>query len=414
MRIIKIFLASSEELKNERVKIADLVENMNMKFKPLGISFQLVKWEYISATMNPMTKQEEYNEELRACEMCLVLWWRKFGMFTKEELDVAFNELCAGNNPQRLFVFFKKCEKPEEALLRFRDSFNGRYGHYPNFFASADSLNKELLLQILEYLSSILKETCTIGVHGRKLSYDGKAIIDVSGYDFFSNNEEYKLLTDNERKTERLLSVISPEDPEYVEYAGELTELKKRIANLEDKLWKMALSFVRLRSQGCPQRLERSRELFYSGNMKGAMAVLDEDTIEGDVRHHLHLIDLGNEGRSGLAMCIDEYRLKHAMVITCRDEGWKHDAFTIERRVIELTKRLYGEDYFLECDREIGEYHEYVANKYASQGDYEDALDHMIKANKILARFRRSPMDDAILRDNFESIKEFRVRLGAG
>ena len=54
----------------------------------------------------------------------------------KEELDVAFNELCAGNNPQRLFVFFKKCEKPEEALLRFRDSFNGRYGHYPNFFAT--------------------------------------------------------------------------------------------------------------------------------------------------------------------------------------------------------------------------------------------------------------------------------------
>lgn len=103
MKTIKIFLASSEELKQERLELADLVEHLNHTLAKLDLHIQLVKWEYLDSSMGIKHKQEEYNEELRSCELCMVLYWTKFGMYTKTELDTAYNELCAGRNPHKLW-----------------------------------------------------------------------------------------------------------------------------------------------------------------------------------------------------------------------------------------------------------------------------------------------------------------------
>lgn len=95
MKTIKIFLASSEELKQERLELADLVENLNQRLGVLDLQIQLVKWEYLDSSIGPKHKQEEYNEALRNCEMCLVLYWTRFGDYTTYELDTAYQELCA-------------------------------------------------------------------------------------------------------------------------------------------------------------------------------------------------------------------------------------------------------------------------------------------------------------------------------
>ncbi|MCR4566169.1 MAG: hypothetical protein K5651_08810 [Bacteroidales bacterium] len=54
MKKIKIFLASSEELKEERKEVADIVTNLNHILSSRDIFVDLVKWEYLDASMGPL------------------------------------------------------------------------------------------------------------------------------------------------------------------------------------------------------------------------------------------------------------------------------------------------------------------------------------------------------------------------
>jgi hypothetical protein len=45
MKTIKIFLASSEELKHERLEMTDPVSRLNQTFKGRGIQLELKHWE---------------------------------------------------------------------------------------------------------------------------------------------------------------------------------------------------------------------------------------------------------------------------------------------------------------------------------------------------------------------------------
>lgn len=79
MRTIKVFLASSGELRNERLEFADLILQLNDLFEKRHIQLKLVKWEHLDASMGVKHKQEEYNDKLKECELCLTLYWTKFG-----------------------------------------------------------------------------------------------------------------------------------------------------------------------------------------------------------------------------------------------------------------------------------------------------------------------------------------------
>ena len=60
MKTIKIFLASSSELRQERLEMADLVENLNLSLEKFDLRLQLVKWEYLDSSMGRGHKQEDY------------------------------------------------------------------------------------------------------------------------------------------------------------------------------------------------------------------------------------------------------------------------------------------------------------------------------------------------------------------
>ncbi len=71
MNKIKIFLASSEELKSERLVIAELITKLNFLWAEYDISIRLVKWEYLDSSMGAQHKQghhsiiEEWEEHLQ-------------------------------------------------------------------------------------------------------------------------------------------------------------------------------------------------------------------------------------------------------------------------------------------------------------------------------------------------------------
>ena len=342
MTTIKIFLASSEELRPEREMMASLANSLNTVLEPQGIQVIVVEWENLDASMGILHKQEDYNEKLRNCEMCLVLYWTKFGMYTKTELDTAYSELKAGNNPKKLYVYFKTGSEPSGELKEFRDSFPTKYGHFFTPFENFDTLKAHFLLQFMEYQSQALQNTKTIEVKNGKINIGGKEYVDLQNVPFAGNNEEYNFLQKSIKKTQKLLAITEPDDPDYAEYASDLQEMKEKLSKMESSLWDTALMITRLSNTKCSERLQRAMDLFENGDCKGAQAILNEEEIEKDVKHNLHLIELGEEGKKGLKVNIEEYGLKASILSTEMPDGWLQEQCKLYDRIIELSSHLYG------------------------------------------------------------------------
>lgn len=343
MSTIKIFLASSDELKPEREMMASLANSLNTVLEQQGVHVIVVEWENLDASMGIHHKQDDYNEKLRDCEMCLVLYWTKFGMYTKTELDTAYKELQAGNNPRKLYVYFKNGAEPTEELKEFRDSFPTRYGHFFTPFENFDTLKAHFLLQFMEYQSQVLINTNAIEIKDGKVVFGGIEYVNLKNVPFAGNNEEYNEIKDEIAELQEDLENLSPDSPRYAKKSEKLQKLQEKLSKMENSLWDTALMITRLSTTKCSERLKRAMDLFTAGDNKGAQAVLNEEEIERDVEHNLHLIQLGEEGKKGLKINIEEYQLKIKTLENEMAEGWLHEQCKLHKRVIELTSSLYGE-----------------------------------------------------------------------
>ena len=129
MKIIKIFLASSEEMREEERKMAPVwVNTLNLELSKFGYFIVLVKWEYLDASMGAAHKEEDYLKELRECELCFVPYKNFFGQYTTQELNLAYKEHQAGHNPKGFYVCFRNSDGISKELKDFRDSFEEAYG----------------------------------------------------------------------------------------------------------------------------------------------------------------------------------------------------------------------------------------------------------------------------------------------
>ena len=156
MRIIKIFIASSEELTLERRVLTDMEIMLNNRLLKRGIMLILELWEHLDSSMGIKHKQEEYNDVLRECDMCIALFWTKFGDFTKDEFEVAFENMKSGANLKRVIALFKDSESITEDLQHFKDSFDAKYEDNRDIFNSLDSLRMLFLQQIETCFADIL------------------------------------------------------------------------------------------------------------------------------------------------------------------------------------------------------------------------------------------------------------------
>ena len=218
-------------------------------------------------------------------------------MYTKTELDTAYKELQAGNNPRKLYVYFKNGAEPTEELKEFRDSFPTRYGHFFTPFENFDTLKAHFLLQFMEYQSQVLINTNAIEIKDGKVVFGGIEYVNLKNVPFAGNNEEYNEIKDEIAELQEDLENLSPDSPRYAKKSEKLQKLQEKLSKMENSLWDTALMITRLSTTKCSERLKRAMDLFTAGDNKGAQAVLNEEEIERDVEHNLHLIQLGEEGK---------------------------------------------------------------------------------------------------------------------
>lgn len=338
MQTIRIILSADKSLQQERMELADLVENLNHSLESRDANILMLVWD------GSESDQDSFKERISETDLCLTLYYDTFDASTQSELETAYQSLCEGKNPKKIYVYFKEGETVPEQLQAFRDSFPTKYGHFYCSFSNIDTLKADFLLQFMEYQSKNLGSSKMLEVNNGKVMVDGKEYVDLKNVPFAGNNEEYNLLLKSIKKTQKLLAITDEDDPDYADYAADLQEMKEKLAKMESSLWDTALLITRLSTTKCSERLNRAMDLFTAGDNKGAQAVLNEEEIERDVEHNLHLIQLGEEGRKGLKINIEEYRLKIKTLENEMTEGWLLEVCKLHDRIIELTSSLYGDN----------------------------------------------------------------------
>lgn len=202
MKTLKIFLASSEELKTERLVIAELITKLNYLWIEYDVSIRLVKWEYLDSSMGAQHKQEDYNDYLRQCDMCIVLYWTKFGMYTEIEHETAYKLFTSDGNLKLMAVMFKEGGDVTPGLQVFRQKYETNHPELCHTFMDDSHLKILFTQQVIQCVQLKIEN-------------------------------EHELLAKNVRKLQKLMAITEEKDPDYKEYQYELQSAQNDLAKNE-------------------------------------------------------------------------------------------------------------------------------------------------------------------------------------
>ncbi len=153
-REIKIFLASSSELVEDRDAFDLYFRQHNDHLRAQGIYLKIVRWENFLDAMSETRLQDEYNREVRDCDIFVSLFMTKTGKFTEEEFDTAHQAFKASGSP-KIYTFFKDAvtstakvrEEDFKSLWAFQKKLK-ELGHFHTGYESTEHLKRQFRDQL--------------------------------------------------------------------------------------------------------------------------------------------------------------------------------------------------------------------------------------------------------------------------
>lgn len=170
MKTIKIFLASSNELKHDREQFEIEINRKNKAWQKKGIFLHLEIWEDLSSKMSSTRSQDEYNKKIKESDIFVLLACNKVGMYTAEEFDTAFGAFKATKKPF-IFTWFKEpTTTTEPSLQAFKNNLAALGHFYATYIDSNDlwnQFNKELeRLELAEFKKNEFINTIIVNNQG--------------------------------------------------------------------------------------------------------------------------------------------------------------------------------------------------------------------------------------------------------
>ena len=147
MQKIKIFLASSNELKAERDQFEIEIYRKCKAWFDKSVFLHLDVWEDMPARMSLTGSQSEYNKFVKDADLFILLAYSKMGMYTDEEFENAFGQFRSTQKPF-IFTYFKTPpDHAADSLAEFKKKLSD-LGHFYSVFNDSNDLwnqfNKEL------------------------------------------------------------------------------------------------------------------------------------------------------------------------------------------------------------------------------------------------------------------------------
>lgn len=364
MKTIKVFIASSEELSDERVLLGNLVHTVNRSLKPRGVEVELVEWEYLDDAMGDKPKQEEYNDELLKCDVCIVLCWQKFGKYTKWEFETAYQ----GHNsdkkmPKKIYIYYKTPGTDTIELQQFKSKIDS-YGHFPTHFSHPDTLKLYFVQQLFAF--ALAQESDLLKVNGTKVELDGQELVNLGNVPCASGNDHYQSLSEDIKNLEKEVLELKEdvedykadlaEDPEderaqrrlrkaeskLMEARQALSDKRKALEELCGNILDTNLKIAQMAGKKASARLQKAIELFEKGDNKGANAVLDFDEIKAEMAQNAQRIDQAREleqaALEALKSNIEECKLKVKTLETEKRKRWFYKCCKIYDEALRLAE----------------------------------------------------------------------------
>ncbi len=292
-KIIKIFLASSNELSDDREKFGNFVRRINQKiFNKQGLHIDLFEWEDEDSGYRGRRKQDEYNEQARLSNMFMALFFTKGGNFTIEEFEVALDEYGKKKSPI-IYVYFKDLPEEKEWLPELK-AFTKRLGDIGLFWTSysnQDSLRLHFLYQLLIGENELIK----LKVEDGTVKLGDIDVAKMSNLSFAADNKDYQRISaelntlpkeiDN---TEKYLAEHPDNEflqEELQKKQNQYKNMKEEFVRLQQALFDTSKRIATMQRENLNDKLRRATEAFESGNMERANTLLDEIAIDAETHH---------------------------------------------------------------------------------------------------------------------------------
>jgi hypothetical protein len=161
---VKIFLASSFELKEDRKELRIFFSVENDRLYEQGLYLKLIQWEYFLDSMSATRMQDEYNKAVAMCDILVALFHTKAGTYTLEEFNTAWKRFKSTQTPI-IYTYFKHTNPAqdtgntvEESLIAFKKALEGT-GHFPTHYENIQDLKLQLKLQLERILPELVPGT---------------------------------------------------------------------------------------------------------------------------------------------------------------------------------------------------------------------------------------------------------------
>ncbi len=434
MKTIKIFLASSEELTDDRNAFGNLVRKLDNIYEKRGIRIELFEWEDYDAAYNNCRKQDEYNAKIKASDMFLALFHTKAGKFTIEEFDVATEEFRKHASP-KVYTYCKDLAEGEQELpelTEFKRKLFEEMGHYWSRYNNRDSMQLHFVMQLQMVETNNMEDT--LKVEDGTVTIDGLPIAKMDNLQFAADNEgftkmkeELAALPDRIDKARKRVEKY-PDDEELKQDLQQLqnqyNSLKRQVEQESQLLLDFARNIAVLQGEQITNRMKRAIDAFYKGDVQEAKIILKEAEHDSQsaLNDYQQSLDITEKKRQlvilsigeillkisatmadvsipideRIAMAIDLYkqcddtaqvvnyppdkyeRFLHQYARFLLDYAHYREAIAVYERQIELSVRLYGVN-----DVRTAFVYNNIGMAYACIGEHLKAIDFACKSLQI-------------------------------
>ncbi|MEE0983668.1 MAG: tetratricopeptide repeat protein, partial [Bacteroidales bacterium] len=291
MKEIKVFLASSEELEQDREAFGNFIRRLDNLYEKRGIRIRLFEWEDLDSAYNDKRKQDEYNEYIKQSDIFLALFRTKAGEFTVEEFNLA-KDLYKNHGLPKPHVYCRDLNEGETEDKTLTDFKKDLFENLKYFFArytSRDSLNLHFVMQLQLFENSLGNK---VDVDGDKLVYEGINVGRVDKIDFFAKNKDFIRMREdlkdlNEDIEDLLLRQASaPEDEKLKNRIQEKQNKRNALQEEFEHYRKDILDFekhlISLQGKRMDELEVRATELFSQGKVTEARIILKESRLEDE------------------------------------------------------------------------------------------------------------------------------------
>ena len=339
--VYKVFLASSNELADDRKHFDDYIHKINHVLNGLGYHIEVVQWEFLDPAMpDDGRSQDEYNRQLKDCDECIVLFWHKLGKYTKEELDTAYKEKYSDGRLSRLTVYFKDSAPgsitPE--LQLFWDQFPQIYNErYPSSYRSIESVESDFLLYFVQREG--ITTSARVTLNDSKILLNGKPVGEISKMSLTYGNKPYQQLLNDVAELEQGLQ--SAKGTVRLALNTALEGKRKELQEMEEKLFAIAQTIMRITiDDPDDEQVRQAKAYAAEGNLKEALALLGEDELIAEAKRWSALeAAVKNKQRVSVEKIVLRIQLLSAAK---SDNTWVQQCINLYRQAVAFARPCYA------------------------------------------------------------------------